>query len=357
MTFVVIRDTFFLFFLPSDVTLPVLLQKLHHLNGVRGPTSTILLRFSRGVLWSDGGSVRQYIEHTSVRQEEEGAQYSIHDRTLESATSVQNLLHFRLTMPLKTRLFAIMLFVASVAFTEQSFLPLDEAIPPPTRTLQARHSLTSSTIDFDSLPDCASFFCSPSHWQGPGLCPSVPCPSTSDTSCSTVTTDCFCNLKFPLSCGWILCDWSAWYHFENWYGATCPDAKPVDFSGLPKCVRGCLPDQFILFGCITLGRSCVCQSGELFGCASKCDAQSNTTIETWFADLCGKNTLYEGAATVSPAAHSGVVPRVRPPTPISWYETYAVVVAATSVLVFVVVVVMVAISDKKHRQKPKPKRI
>jgi hypothetical protein len=253
-------------------------------------------------------------------------------------------------MALKTRLFAIMLFVALVVSTEQNFLPLDAAIPPPTRALQARHSLPSSTIDFNSLPDCAAFFCSSSNWQGPGLCPSVPCPSTSDTSCSTVTTDCFCNLKFPLNCGWILCDWSAWYHFENWYSATCPDAKPVDFSGLPKCVRGCLPDQFILLGCITLGRSCVCQSKELFGCASNCDAQSNKTIDTWFSDLCG-TTLNVTVDTVPTAVHSGVVPRVRPPTPINWYETYAVVVAATSALVFVVVVVMVAISDKKHKSK------
>jgi hypothetical protein len=248
-------------------------------------------------------------------------------------------------MALKTRLFAIMLFVASVVSTELNFLPLDAAVPPPTRALQARQSPTSSTIDFNSLPDCAQFFCSPSDWQGPGLCPSVPCPSTTDTSCKTVTTNCFCNLKFPLECAWI-CDWSAWYHFENWYSATCPNAEPVDFSGLPKCVRGCLPDQFILYGCITLGRSCVCNSGELFGCASKCDAQSNKTIDTWFSDLCG-TTLNVTVDTVPTATHSGVVPRVRAPTPINWYETYALVVAATSALVFVVV----AILNEKYKSK------
>jgi hypothetical protein len=259
-------------------------------------------------------------------------------------------------MLLKTGLFAIMLFVTLLVSTEQNFLPPDAAAPPPSRTLQPRHSLIPSTINFSSLPECAAFWCSPSDWQGPDLCPSVPCPSTSDTSCTTVATDCFCNLKFPLHCGWDLCDWSAWYHFENWYGTTCPDAKPVDFSGLPKCIRGCLPDQFILYGCITLGQSCVCQSDEFFGCASNCDAQSNATIQTWFAELCGNKLTvqYDGVAI---AAHSGVVPRVHPRTPIRWYETYAVVIAAISAIVFVVVVIMVAILDKKHRNMHKPKRI
>ena len=261
-------------------------------------------------------------------------------------------------MSLKKYLFATMSFAMSVASTEQNFsLPLDAALPPPppTKTLQARGSSTSSTINFNSLPECAAFFCSPSNWQGPGRCPSVPCPSTTDTSCTTVSTECFCNLKFPMDCGWTLCDWSAWYHSENWYSATCPDAKPVDFSGLPKCVRGCLPKQFISYGCITLSASCICNADELFGCASKCDAQSNTTIATWFDNLCGTKEYVLGDSAAA-AAHSGVVPRVHSRTPISWYETYALVVVCVSLLVLIVVVITLRILDKKHRGKnSKPK--
>lgn len=242
-------------------------------------------------------------------------------------------------MDVKTTLLAIILFVAPVLSTEQNALPVDAAVVPPTRTLYAREPFTSPVIEFSSMPECAQFFCSSSDWQGPGLCPSVPCPSSTDSSCTTVTTDCFCNLKTPLECAWI-CDWSAWYHFENWYSNTCPNAKPVDFSGLPKCVRRCLPDQYIIYGCITLGRSCICNAQELFGCASKCDVQSNKTINNWFSDLCGTK-LNVTVDTVPTSARSGaVVPRVRAPTPMNWYETFALVVAATSALVFVVAVIL-----------------
>ena len=261
-------------------------------------------------------------------------------------------------MALKRYLFTSMSLVMLVVSTEQNFLPpLDAALlaPPPTKILQARGKSTSSTIDVNSLPDCAALFCSPSDWQGSGLCPSVPCPSSTDTSCTTVTTECFCKLKYPINCGWTFCTWSAWYHSENWYAAICPDAKPVNFSGLPKCVRECLPRQFISYGCITLGASCVCNADELFGCASKCDAQSNTTIATWYDNLCGVKEYALGDSAAK-AAHSGVVPIARPRTPISWYETYAIVVACASVLALIVVVVTLKILDNNHRyQKLKPK--
>jgi hypothetical protein len=249
-------------------------------------------------------------------------------------------------MALKTSLFAIVLLVPAFASaeqsakqnTEQSFPPANRAVLPPAMALQARQSRTISTVDFSSMSDCAKTFCPPSDFQGPGLCPSVACPSSNNNSCTTVNTDCFCNLKNPFGCAWI-CDWSAWYNFEDWYSATCPDTEPVDFSGLPKCIRACLPSQFIIYGCITLSRSCVCNTHQLFNCASNCNAQSNRTINSWFSGLCG-TTLNVTVDTAPAAIHSGVVPTVQARTPIPWYETFGIVVAAVSLPIWVIAVVV-----------------
>lgn len=216
-----------------------------------------------------------------------------------------------------------------------------------------------AVIDFKTFPSCAqpdsdNYYtgCNASSYS----CPTVACPAGSTApSDSCVTTDCFCKQPAPIQCGWD-CLWGDWYNFEDWFSATCPDEPAVPFSSLPSCVRDCLPDQYIIYGCITLTSSCLCGTPETFGCATGCDTGSNQTINTWFTNLCGpdlggENVVGPGSygdgaaattttatttATSSPTpSHSGVQ-RVHPKAPIHWYEIWAIVVICLSVLALIV---------------------
>ncbi|KAH7369824.1 hypothetical protein BKA65DRAFT_487090 [Rhexocercosporidium sp. MPI-PUGE-AT-0058] len=144
-----------------------------------------------------------------------------------------------------------------------------------------------------------------------------------------------------MRCGWLLCDWGDWYNFEDWFTEACPDALKVDYSGLPSCIKSCLPDQYMIYGCITQGRSCLCQKQNTFGCALKCDEASNKTINGWFTDLCGApvdvTTSEDWDDDVPPTAtHTGTVQRVRPKAPIHWYEYVAIVIGSLTVLALIV---------------------
>jgi hypothetical protein len=228
-----------------------------------------------------------------------------------------------------------------------------------THLIQQRAPL--AVIDINTFPSCAQpnsnnsyYGCNASNYS----CPTVACPAESTSpSDSCITTDCFCNQPAPIQCGWD-CSWSDWYNFEDWFNATCPDEPAVPFSSLPSCVRDCLPDQYIIYGCITLTSSCICGASETFGCATGCDTDSNNTINTWFTNLCGPYLAYVGVenvvgpgsygdgaaattttgtatATSTPTpSHSGVQ-RVHPKPPIHWYEAWAITVICVSVLALI----------------------
>jgi hypothetical protein len=226
-----------------------------------------------------------------------------------------------------------------------------------TQLIQKRAS--PAVIDFETFPSCAqpnsdNYYtgCNASSYS----CATVACPAGSTApSDSCITTDCFCKQPAPIQCGWD-CLWGDWYNFEDWFSATCPDEPAVPFSSLPSCVRDCLPDQYIIYGCITLTSSCLCGTPETFGCATGCDKDSNNTINTWFTNLCGPDlgvgnvvgpgsygdgaaattTTATTTATSSPTpSHSGVQ-RVHPKSPIHWYEVWAITVICVSVLALII---------------------
>ncbi|KAN0121712.1 hypothetical protein V8E51_000038 [Hyaloscypha variabilis] len=228
-----------------------------------------------------------------------------------------------------------------------------------------RQTDNSSIIDFNNFPECFSpgFFtgCDISDFTDPLVCDAVPCPDATDDSDGPqcIEKSCWCGLKFPLRCEWWLCSWGEWYNFEDYYAGICPNALTVDFSGLPDCVKGCLPDQYIIYGCITLGRSCLCQAGETFGCATGCDAASNATINAWFSNLCGDDEYVvdvPGSAATSAAisgaasstassststrpsassSHTNIVQRVHPKAPIHWYEAWAIALIVLSAVALI----------------------
>ena len=242
-----------------------------------------------------------------------------------------------------------------------------------------------AVIDFTTLPYCAQSHllnfdtgCSASTYTG---CNAVACPAGSTASSdSCISTNCFCEQSAPLQCGWE-CDWAEWYNLEDWYSTTCPDALTVDFSNLPSCVRDCLPDQYIIYGCITLSSSCLCTTPETFGCATGCDTASNKTINSWFTDLCGSDigdvvgpgsdddgaaasstTTASTSPTSSPTpSHSGVVQRVHPKAPIHWYEIWAIVLICLTVLALITGWVVYKTfwwkSHQKYSAPLKPKRL
>jgi hypothetical protein len=238
-------------------------------------------------------------------------------------------------------------------------LMLISSASPSQNTQLIQQRAPPAVIDFTTFPYCAQSHllnlytgCDASTYTG---CDTVACPAGSTASSdSCISTDCFCNQPAPIQCGWE-CDWGNWYNFEDWLSTTCPDEPTVDFSNLPSCVRDCLPDQYIIYGCITLSSSCLCVAPETFGCATGCDTDSNKTINTWFTGLCGpgigdvvgpgsdddgaaaSSTMASTSPTSSPTpSHSSVVQRVHPKAPIHWYEIWAIVVICLSVLALIV---------------------
>jgi hypothetical protein len=263
----------------------------------------------------------------------------------------------------------ILISSISHASTSENIQPIQQRTPP-------------VIIDFSTFPYCAQ-----SHllnfWTGcdastfTGLCDPVACPSGSTASSNStndlecITTDCFCKQSAPIQCGWE-CGWGSWYNFEDWFSTTCPDALTVDFSNLPSCVRQCLPDQYIIYGCITLSSSCLCITPETFGCATACDTASNKTINSWFTDMCGPDvgavadvpgSEDDGAAASTTTAssptpsRSGVVQRVHPKAPIHWYEIWAIVIVCLTVLALVTGWLMYKIVWwKSHQFHPVPSK-
>ena len=228
-------------------------------------------------------------------------------------------------------------------------------------------------IDFNSFPECFSpgFLtgCDISDFTGPPLvCDAVPCPGAADGSDpQCIERSCFCGLKFPLRCEWWLCSWQEWYNFEDYFNGICPEALTTDFTGLPDCVKDCLPDQYIIYGCITQGRSCLCQAEETFGCATNCDAASNITINNWFTNLCGEDEFVvdvPGSAAASStvpspsSSHTNIVQRVRPKAPIHWYEAWAIfLICATAVALILGWILYKVFWNKSHSlERAKSKR-
>lgn len=229
-----------------------------------------------------------------------------------------------------------------------------------------------SVVDFTTAPSCAqpgiffgcdiSYFTndvSPGNYTYPtNVCPPVACPEGSPLSPSAtggelncISTECFCSINSPLECAWDSCDWGPWFLVENWYNTICPNAVPLDFSGLPSCVQNCLPNQYIIFGCITQSRNCICNAYELFGCADGCDTAGNDTLNSWLSTQCGTEEDIAGpvssaaasssltisatgtimtstSVTVSPTPTNSAksAQRVTLRAPVHWYEIWAIVV-------------------------------
>ncbi|KAE9382258.1 hypothetical protein N431DRAFT_507314 [Stipitochalara longipes BDJ] len=226
-------------------------------------------------------------------------------------------------------------------------------------------------IDFNSFPSCFSpgFLtgCDISDFTGPPvLCDAVPCPDASDDSDpQCIERSCFCGLPYPLRCEWWLCSWGDWYNFEDYFNGICPNALTVDFSGLPDCVRDCLPDQYIIYGCITQGRSCLCQAGETFGCATGCDKASNATISAWFTALCGENEVVAvgdsaaASTTTLPSpssSHTNIVQRVHPKAAIHWYEAWAIVLICVTAVALILGWILYRVFWRRSRLVLKSKR-
>ncbi|KAL2072193.1 hypothetical protein VTL71DRAFT_11536 [Oculimacula yallundae] len=232
---------------------------------------------------------------------------------------------------------------------------------PWTRELNQR---APAVIDFKTMPTCAAYYCEKTDFTG--LCEPVACPSAGPEADSKdcIEKDCFCKLKFPMNCGWTACSWGDWFSFEDWFSATCPDAFKVDYTGLPKCAQSCLPDQYMIYGCITQSRSCLCQGQKTFGCASKCDEASNKTINGWFTDMCGtpidvttvaSEEDEDGDDDAPPSQPSGkhAVQRIRPKADIHWYEYLAIVIGSLTILALLVWCILSIQLSRKTGQKSK----
>jgi hypothetical protein len=278
-------------------------------------------------------------------------------------------------MVLKLSLLAITLMaVSTILATPEIQQPVDslERRDPP------------QVIDFTTFPPCANSDdyggCDISYFEpdfGLTTCDPVACNST-DTGLNCISTDCFCTVSFPLRCGYN-CTWGQWYTFEDFYSNICPDTMPTDFSGVPSCARGCLPDQYIIYGCITLGASCICDTLEVFGCTAGCDDASNTTLTQWFATLCGESpdeilseepaatssaaasttvgTLTMSSTTSSPTQKSkGKGQRVSHNSRIHWYELWAIVVLVVTVASLIGAWVLYQVQMKKAEKKDRKER-
>lgn len=228
--------------------------------------------------------------------------------------------------------------------------------------LTARQSNTTNLVDPVTQPFCEASSCW--HWSAPppDLCPLVlsACANNSDASdnggrkCGMYQypRDCYCALRTGLSCAFS-CDWGTWWETEDWFANLCPTspALKLDFSGLPKCARGCLDDAIFQFGCLTQTSNCFCSNGDLFGCHDNCHSDAEfKQIESWLQDACGiplataTAALASGTFSLSTATATAIVglsandTKVRPPPPtprkpLKWDEDFIIAVLILTVVV------------------------
>ncbi|RFU31551.1 hypothetical protein B7463_g4756, partial [Scytalidium lignicola] len=230
--------------------------------------------------------------------------------------------------------------------------------------LAARQSNTTSLIDPVTQPFCEGSSCWHWHYPPPDLCPLIlgACANNSDASdnggrkCGMhqYPQDCYCALKTGLSCAFS-CSWEIWWETEDWFANLCPTspALKLDFSGLPKCARGCLDDAIFQFGCLTQTSNCFCSNGDLFGCHDNCHTDAEfKQIETWLQDACGippataTEALASGTFDLSTATataiggpsanNNGTKVSPPPPTPrkpLKWDEDFIITVLIVTVVV------------------------
>ncbi len=236
--------------------------------------------------------------------------------------------------------------IAAVALGIVRMTAAYSAVAP---ALLPRQTNAPDLVDPVTQPFCESSSCW--HWDrapdspSPDICPLVdgPCPSdgASDNGGNKCGMhqyhrDCYCSLKTGLNCAWS-CSWTVWWETENWFASLCPDspALKLDFSGLPKCARGCLDDATFGYGCLTQSSNCFCSHGSLFDCHNNCHSQDEwQQIETWLQDACDvspdiakqaidSGTFTLGLATASARAAATETkslspPPATPPKPLSW---------------------------------------
>ncbi|KAF2184171.1 hypothetical protein K469DRAFT_783913 [Zopfia rhizophila CBS 207.26] len=199
---------------------------------------------------------------------------------------------------------------------------------------------TTSLVNFDSMPECASKYCvNSTHSALP--CPSIstPCPASA-TACAGVGVPaaCYCGLPNPLYCAWTYCGWLDWMLAEDWFSTTCPYVAPVNFDPLPDCARDCLEGRLFDYGCITLQKNCFCSHVSLFGCNADCSTQENLTVANWYATVCAISSASALQVAAVETSASLVIPHSKPWDGFRWYEIFTLVVGIISVVVFLVYV-------------------
>lgn len=216
--------------------------------------------------------------------------------------------------------------------------------------LLTRESDASELVDPVTIPACVFNTCWEYNAPPPAICPLVdgPCPNNSQASdnggdecgMKQYSRECYCNLKTGLSCAWS-CTWDSWWDAEDWFAKLCPNspALKLDFSGLPKCARGCLDDAIFEYGCLTQSSNCFCTHGDLFECQNKCTKDSEwSQMVIWLQNACditadnAKLALEQGYFYVqetSEASSKDVHPPSPPPRkPLAWDEIFIMVVLA-----------------------------
>ncbi|KAH8820637.1 hypothetical protein F5884DRAFT_56957 [Xylogone sp. PMI_703] len=227
--------------------------------------------------------------------------------------------------------------------------------------LTAREPNTTNLIDPVTQPFCGASSCW--HWYDPPpeLCPVIlgACPNDSDASdnggrkCGMYQypRDCYCALKTGLSCAFS-CSWKTWWETEDWFANLCPGspALKLDFSGLPKCAKGCLDDAIFESGCLTQTSNCFCSNGDLFGCHNNCHKDAEfKQIGTWLQDACGippataTAALASGTFVLSTATATAIdglsatdtkvsPPAPAPRKPLKWDEDFIIAVLSFTVI-------------------------
>lgn len=242
--------------------------------------------------------------------------------------------------------------------------------------LAQRQANASDLVDPVTMPYCPTSSCWERDAPPPTICPLVngPCPDNSQASdnggskcgMKQYTKECYCNLKTGLSCAWS-CTWGAWWNTEDWFAKVCPDspALKLDFSGLPKCARGCLDDASFYYGCLTQTSNCFCAHGDLFGCQDKCSTQDEwREIEDWLQDACdisatnAKLALQQGYFYLASEPSTGTVKDVGPPRPaprkaLTWGEDLILAIISFSVAVGLGLWVAHCVMSGSRRKSPK----
>jgi hypothetical protein len=242
-------------------------------------------------------------------------------------------------------------------------------VPSPPTTLDsiypsfllAIRASTSTVIDLNTMPDCVQSSCLVSSAEILA-CPPIeaPCPSSASngSTCTTYDASCYCALTTPMLCAWS-CSWWDWMLAEDWFAESCPEAKPIDYSGLPNCAQSCVENNAFDYGCITAGKNCFCAHGSLFSCETKCKKEADqTSMLNWYADQCDVPL-----ATASNALDGSSSSEQRTPAwskiqgrKLHWYEIMAIVVAVmTFVILGAGLGILALLGSKTIHKKASPK--